>query len=119
MSPVLRRTPRWHPGRDPRAIFHPPPAPRGDAEDRPPGDRHVVVVGAGIAGLTAALGLAERGVRVTVLERDGRLGGRVRSWPVTLPDGSSWTMSRGFHAFFRQFYNLRSVLRRDRHLPQH
>ena len=112
MSPVLRRTPRWRPGRDPRAIFHPPPAPRRDAEDRPPGDRHVVVVGAGIAGLTAALGLAERGVRVTVLERDGRLGGRVRSWPVTLPDGSSSTMSRGFHAFFRQYYNLRSVLRR-------
>jgi isorenieratene synthase len=71
-----------------------------------------VVVGGGIAGLTAALGLAERGVRVTVLERDGRLGGRVRSWPVTLPDGSASTMSRGFHAFFRQYYNLRAVLRR-------
>jgi isorenieratene synthase len=93
-------------------VFHAPPAPRADAEARNPGDRHVVVVGGGIAGLTAALGLAERGVRVTVLERDGRLGGRVRSWPVTLADGSPSTMSRGFHAFFRQYYNLRSVLRR-------
>ena len=45
------------------------------------------MVGGGIAGLTAALGLAERGVRVTVLEREERLGGRVRSWPVALPDG--------------------------------
>ncbi len=109
---ALHRGPRWRPGRDARAVFHQPPAPRRDAEDRAPGERHVVVVGGGIAGLTAALGLAERGVRVTVLERDGRLGGRVRSWPVTLPDGSPSTMSRGFHAFFRQYYNLRAVLRR-------
>ena len=39
------------------------------------------------------------------------LGGRVRSWPVAA-DGTSTTMSRGFHAFFRQYYNLRSLLRR-------
>ncbi|MGL5912442.1 MAG: FAD-dependent oxidoreductase [Phycicoccus sp.] len=69
-------------------------------------------MGGGIAGLTAALGLAERGIRVTVLEREERLGGRVRSWPVTLGDGSASQMSRGFHAFFRQYYNLRAVLRR-------
>ncbi len=29
-----------------------------------------------------------------------------------LADGSSATMSRGFHAFFRQYYNLRGLLRR-------
>jgi isorenieratene synthase len=75
-------------------------------------DRRVVVVGGGIAGLTAALGLAERGFGVTVVERADQLGGRVRSWPVTLPDGGQAQMSRGFHAFFRQYYNLRAVLRR-------
>ena len=107
------RTPRYRPGRDPRAVFHPAPEPAGDASDRVPADeRHVVVVGGGIAGLTAALGLAERGVRVTLLERSERLGGRVASWPVTLADGSPSHMSRGFHAFFRQYYNLRAVLRR-------
>ena len=113
MTPPLvpRPAPRWRPGRDRRAEFHPPPEPApGPPVD--PAARHVVVVGGGIAGLTAALALAERGVRVTVLERDGRLGGRVRSWPVALPDGSTGHMSRGFHAFFRQYYNLRSVLRR-------
>jgi isorenieratene synthase len=31
---------------------------------------------------------------------------------VTLADGSRVTMSRGFHAFFRQYYNLRALLRR-------
>ena len=48
------------------------PRPPGGPDAVPPGARHVVVVGGGIAGLTAALGLAERGIRVTLLERDGR-----------------------------------------------
>jgi monoamine oxidase len=42
-------------------------------------DADVVVVGAGAAGLAAALRLAERGVRVIVLEGRDRIGGRV-SW---------------------------------------
>ena len=109
-----RRTPRWRPGLDRRAVFHPPPAPaagQGGPDAGPPGTRHVVVVGGGIAGLTAALGLAERGIRVTLLEREAALGGRVRSWPVDVA-GEPGRMSRGFHAFFRQYYNLRAVLRR-------
>ncbi len=110
MTPRTART--WRPGQDPRAVFHPPPAAERDAASRPPSQRHVVVVGGGIAGLTSALALAERGVRVTVLEREDRLGGRVRAWPITLADGSDSVMSRGFHAFFRQYYNLRAVLSR-------
>jgi len=41
-------------------------------------DTDVVVIGAGAAGLAAALWLAERSVRVIVLEGRDRVGGRVR-----------------------------------------
>ena len=97
----------WRPGRDRRAVWHPPAG--GARSDE--GRHHVAVVGGGIAGLTAATALAERGVRVTLLEREPQLGGRVAAWPVEL-GGETVTMSRGFHAFFRQYYNLRALLRR-------
>ncbi|WP_143677595.1 FAD-dependent oxidoreductase, partial [Streptomyces scabiei] len=38
---------------------------------------HVVVIGAGIAGLAAAHKLLDRGARVTVLEASDRVGGKL------------------------------------------
>jgi carotenoid phi-ring synthase / carotenoid chi-ring synthase len=70
-----------------------------------------VVVGGGIAGLAAATGLAERGVSVDVIERENYLGGRVGGW-TEHGDGDDLAMNRGFHAFFRQYYNLRALLSR-------
>ncbi len=115
-------------GRDRRAVRHlaPDGAPDAALLPRRP---HAIVVGAGIAGLAAAAGLAERGVRVTVAEREPYLGGRVGGWTqpaAGLPAGADQAMggagqamggaglpmSRGFHAFFRQYYNLRALLRR-------
>jgi carotenoid phi-ring synthase / carotenoid chi-ring synthase len=106
---IIRRSGgRWLPGRDARAVCHPatPGAARFAAESRP-----VVVAGGGIAGIAAAVGLAERAVPVIIVEPHQQLGGRVRSWPVT-HGNDQVTMSRGFHAFFRQYYNLRALLRR-------
>ncbi|WP_030419279.1 FAD-dependent oxidoreductase [Streptomyces sp. NRRL F-5065] len=97
------------PGRDRRARLLVPAPGRERISGRAPS---VAVVGGGIAGLAAATGLAERGVRVVLYEREAVLGGRVSGRPVTLPDGTPATMSRGFHAFFRQYYNLRGLLRR-------
>jgi monoamine oxidase len=48
-----------------------------------PGAMSVVVVGAGLAGLTAALELAAAGAEVTVLEARDRVGGRMHGIPVS------------------------------------
>ncbi|MFP1153094.1 FAD-dependent oxidoreductase [Mycobacterium sherrisii] len=98
---------------DRRRHRHPAPAGLPDAgalSSRP----RAVVVGGGIAGLTAATALAERGVAVDVVEREPYLGGRVGGWtePANPHSDNSFAMNRGFHAFFRQYYNLRSLLRR-------
>ena len=79
---------------------------------RAPRGASAVVVGGGLAGLAAATVLAERGVGVTLIEREPFLGGRAGAWTERLADGTEIQMERGFHAFFRQYYNLRAVLAR-------
>ncbi|MFI7382889.1 FAD-dependent oxidoreductase [Streptomyces sp. NPDC049813] len=108
---------RLPPGAADRRAVHVPAAPgAARATGTAPS---AAVVGGGIAGLAAAVGLAERGVRVTLFEREASLGGRLAGWSTRLADGSTATMSRGFHAFFRQYYNLRALLRRtDPHLER-
>ncbi|MGW6821033.1 NAD(P)/FAD-dependent oxidoreductase [Streptomyces sp. NPDC055005] len=55
---------------------------------------NVIVVGAGLAGLTCALDLARAGVRVRVLEASDGVGGRMRS---DVRDG--FVLDRGFQVF--------------------
>jgi uncharacterized protein with NAD-binding domain and iron-sulfur cluster len=78
------------------------------------GQRGVLVLGGGVAGLTAAHELAERGYRVTVIERR-ELGGKARSVVVPrtgaggrrpLPGEHSW------RSFFGVYRNLPDTLRR-------
>ncbi|MFH9608855.1 FAD-dependent oxidoreductase [Streptomyces sp. NPDC017448] len=96
-------------GRDRRAAVVRAPGGRDRFTGEAPA---AAVVGGGLAGIAAATGLAERGVRVTLYEGERSLGGRLAGWPARLADGTNVTMSRGFHAFFRQYYNLRGLLRR-------
>lgn len=80
--------------------------------------RHVGVVGGGLAGMTAALTLAERGYRVTLVERAEALGGKLSGWPIEV-QGETVPMEHGFHGFFAQYYNLRALLAEvgaDQHL---
>ena len=59
----------------------------------PPGTKSVLIVGAGMAGLSAARSLADAGWPARVLEARDRIGGRVytnRDWGVPLEMGASW-----------------------------
>jgi isorenieratene synthase len=85
---------------------------RPDLPHRVGADTDAVVVGGGIAGVTAALVLAERGVRVELLEAAEHLGGRLGTWDRRLPDGTDVVVEHGYHGFFRHYYTLRDVLRR-------
>ena len=65
----------------------------------------VVIIGAGLAGLTCAKTLTERGLRVRVVERDDDVGGRVRT---DLVDG--FTLDRGFQILLTGYPELRRHL---------
>ncbi|MFB6305204.1 MAG: phytoene desaturase family protein [Haloferacaceae archaeon] len=73
----------------------------------PLGDESVVVVGGGFGGLSAACHLADAGADVTVLERDGRLGGvanRIERDGFRFDTGPSWyLMPEVFERFFGRF----------------
>jgi len=57
----------------------------------------VAVVGGGWAGLTAAVRAAHDGHHVTVFEASRHWGGRARSLPLTLPDGTVTKVDNGQH----------------------
>ena len=58
---------------------------RPGSRDRAPEGTTALVAGGGLAGIAAASALAERGVEVTLVEREEALGGRLRTWTETLP----------------------------------
>ncbi|MEV8391642.1 MULTISPECIES: hydroxysqualene dehydroxylase HpnE [unclassified Streptomyces] len=58
--------------------------------------RHAVVIGAGLAGITAALQLADAGVRVTLVEGRPRLGGLAFSF-----QRGDLTIDNGQHVYLR------------------
>ncbi|MGQ9532022.1 MAG: NAD(P)-binding protein, partial [Desulfotomaculales bacterium] len=86
---ILAREPyRW-----PAPVFG-PQRPAGDAED------DVIVVGAGIGGLTAGALLARRGLKVLVLDQHRKAGGYCTSWERTVSENgrkARYTFDAGVH----------------------
>ena len=72
---------------------------------------HVVVVGAGPAGLSAALELVERGVFVTVVEAAGQVGGKAKGWTELL-EGEAVDVEAGVHRWTDRYVHLTDLLTR-------
>ncbi len=78
----------------------------------------VIIVGGGIAGLTAALHLAERGLTPLLLEADPqRLGGRISGGETISLDqnGRTWLFpgEHGIYGVWGQYHNLRALFARE------
>ncbi|CAI6003299.1 unnamed protein product [Closterium sp. NIES-65] len=73
--------------------------------EEPPEELDVVIIGAGLAGLRAALALQEAGVECVVLEASDGVGGRVRTDEV---DG--FLLDRGFQIFLSAYPEAQQVM---------
>lgn len=83
-------------------------------------NRQIVVVGAGVAGLTAAYVAAKAGFKVMVIEADNRYGGRsltVRPDPDAVPRGDQykewWFDKYNPHRLFPKMYATRYAERKE------
>lgn len=75
---------------------------------RPGPDAQVIVIGAGLAGLNAALLLEQQGVDVLVLEGNDRIGGRVH----THRDGSGYVDTGGSELSIKSYARVMDMVRR-------
>ena len=66
-----------------------------------------IVIGAGLAGLSAAFDLAEHGLRVLVLERDPQVGGRTSSWKE-----NGMNVESGIHKFVGFYSEYKNFMER-------
>lgn len=89
----------------------------------PPNGKHVVIIGGGLSGLQAGVELSARGFRVTILEKTGTPGGKLKSWrdkhfgpeddPAKLdPSFPGYIREHGIHAVWGFYNNLREFLGR-------
>lgn len=81
-------------------------------------DADVVVIGGGIAGLSAALHLAERGLKPLILEADENyIGGRLAGGETVQIGDFSFRLEHGVHGIWSQYRNLQAMLARHHLSP--
>lgn len=74
--------------------------------------RKVLVVGGGLAGLSAALELADRGYQVTIKEQmENSVGGKLATKPVEVLN-ETFYVEHGFHAWFNSYHQFNDIRQR-------
>lgn len=71
----------------------------------------IAIVGAGWAGMAAAVEAGRSGHQVTVFEAARTLGGRARAVPASLPDGSPGTLDNGQHILIGAYAETLRLMR--------
>jgi len=78
----------------------------------------VLIIGGGVAGLSAALHLAERGLKSLILEADEKfIGGRLAGGETIQINGHSFRLEHGMHGIWSQYRNLQAMLARHNLRP--
>ncbi|MGE5641869.1 MAG: FAD-dependent oxidoreductase [Byssovorax cruenta] len=81
-------------------------------------DVDVIIIGGGIAGLSAALHLAERGVKPLILEADEKfIGGRLAGGETVQIRDHAFRLEHGVHGIWSQYRNLQAMLARHQLRP--
>ncbi len=81
-------------------------------------DPDVIIIGGGIAGLSAAVHLAERGLHPLILEADEKfIGGRLAGGETIRVGGYSFRLEHGVHGIWSQYRNLQAMLARHHLRP--
>lgn len=77
-------------------------------------DQDVIIIGGGVAGLSAALHLAERGLKPVILEADEKfIGGRLAGGETVQIGNYSFRLEHGVHGIWSQYRNLQAMLARN------
>ncbi|HZM23636.1 MAG TPA: FAD-dependent oxidoreductase, partial [Anaerolineales bacterium] len=76
-----------------------------------------IIIGGGVAGMTAALHLAERGLKPLILEADERVGGRFSGRDEIIIDDWHFPNEHGVHGIWSSYVNFKSMLKRHEILP--
>ncbi|XP_077985594.1 carotenoid phi-ring synthase-like [Glandiceps talaboti] len=83
-----------------------------DPQKLPPGvTKRVLIAGGGLAGLSAALELAERGYDVTIREALDVFGGRLFTKPVVRLN-RTFHVEHGFHGWFHNYHQFKDIRQR-------
>jgi len=77
----------------------------------------ILILGAGLAGLTAGLHLAERGLKPLLLEAAPRPGGRLASTEQVTIAGADFRLEHGVHGIWSPYRNFNAMLARHNLRP--